>query len=88
MRDYQRREGIMLFRIEGNDDKVRFIPVTTEAQRLIHASVEASKHGEDMEGPLFRPFKNNTTGELRKSLHPKSVYQDIVVTPTLGVHYI
>jgi integrase/recombinase XerD len=88
MRDYQRREGIMLFRIEGNDDKVRFIPVTTEAQRLIHASVETSKHGEDMEGPLFRPFKNNTTGELRKSLHPKSVYQDIVVTPTLGVHYI
>jgi len=78
VRDYQRREGIMHFRIEGKGDKVRFIPVATEAQRLIHAYVEASMHGEDLEGPLFRPVKNNTTGELRKSLHPKSVYEDVV----------
>jgi integrase len=40
--------------------------------------VEAAKHGEDLEGPLFRPVKNNTTGVLRKPLHPKSVYQEIV----------
>jgi site-specific recombinase XerD len=36
VRDYQRREGIMHFRVEGKGDKVRFIPVATEAQRLIH----------------------------------------------------
>ena len=59
-------------------DKVRFIPVSTETQRLIHAYVEAAKHGEDLEGPLFRPVKNNTTGEIRKPLHPKLVYQEIV----------
>ncbi len=78
VRDYQRREGIMHFRIEGKGDKLRFIPVATEAQRLIHTYVEASKHGEDLEGPLFRPVKNNTTGELRKPLNPKSVYDDVV----------
>jgi integrase/recombinase XerD len=53
-------------RIESKGDKVRFIPVATEAQRLIHDYLKASAHGEDLEGPLFRPVKNNTTGELRK----------------------
>jgi hypothetical protein len=56
-------------------DKVRFIPVATEARRLIHEYLKASEHGEDLEGPLFRPVKNNTTGELRKPLNPKSVYE-------------
>ena len=45
-----------------------------------------------MEGPLFRPVRNNTTGELRKPLNPKSVYDDIVrhyareVGMTVDVH--
>lgn len=78
VRDYQRREGTMHFRIEGKGDKVRFIPVATEAQRLIHEYLKASEHGEDLEGPLFRPVKNNTTGELRKPLNPKSVYDEVV----------
>jgi integrase/recombinase XerD len=29
-------------------------------------------------GTLFRPVKNNTTGELRKQLNPKSVYDEVV----------
>jgi integrase/recombinase XerD len=78
VRDYQRREGILHFRIEGKDDKVRFIPVATEAQRLLHDYLKTSEHGEDLEGPLFRPVKNNTTAELRKPLNPKSVYDEVV----------
>jgi site-specific recombinase XerD len=45
-----------------------------------------------LEGPLFRPVRNNTTGELRKPLNPKSVYDDIVrhyareVGMTVDVH--
>jgi site-specific recombinase XerC len=68
----------MHVRIEGKGDKVRFIPVATEAQRLIHEDLKASEHGEDIEGPLFGPVKNNTTGELRKPLNPKSVYDEVV----------
>jgi site-specific recombinase XerD len=92
VRDYQRREGSLHFWIEGKGDKVRFIPVATEAQRLIHTYLEASRHGDDLEGPLFRPVKNNTTGELRKPLNPKSVYEDVVkrygkvVGITIDVH--
>jgi site-specific recombinase XerD len=59
-------------------EKVRFIPVATEAQRLLHEYLKASEHEEDLEGPLFRPVKNNTTGELRKPLNPKSVYAEVV----------
>src|SRR5690606_11975792 len=33
---------------------------------------------EDIEGPLFRPVRNNRTGSLEKALHPESVYRDIV----------
>ena len=50
----------------------------TEAQRLIEEYLKASGHGEDLEGPLFRPVKNNTTGKLRKPLNPKSVYDEVV----------
>jgi len=78
VRDYQRREGILHICIEGKGDRVRFIPVATEAQQLIHAYVETSGHGEALDGPLFRPVKNHTTGHLRKALNPKSVYQEIV----------
>jgi integrase/recombinase XerD len=59
---------------------------------LIHTYLEASRHGDDLEGPLFRPVKNNTTGELRKPLNPKSVYEDVVkrygkvVGITIDVH--
>jgi len=53
---------------------------------------EICGHGQDLEGPLFRPVRNNTTGELRKPLNPKSVYDDIVrhyareVGMTVDVH--
>jgi integrase/recombinase XerD len=45
VRDYQRREGILHFRIEGRGDKVRFIPVAPEAQRLIHGYLKTSAQG-------------------------------------------
>jgi integrase/recombinase XerD len=92
VRDYQRREGILHFRIKGKGDKVRFIPVGIEVQRLIHAYLEASGHRQYVEGPLFRPVKNNATGELRMPLYPSSVYHDIVrrygkeVGITIDVH--
>ncbi len=78
VQDYQRRDGIMHWRIEGKGGKIRYLPVATLAQRLIAAYLEAAGHGEESKGPLFRPVKNNVTGRLDKPLHPASVYQDIV----------
>jgi site-specific recombinase XerD len=36
------------------------------------------KIAHQLEWPLFRPIKNNTSKTLAKSLHPSSVYWDIV----------
>ena len=35
-------------------------------------------HRADLEGPLFRPVKNNRTGRLDRHLDPGSVYRNIV----------
>jgi len=78
VRDLQRRDGVLQFRIEGKGEKIRYVPVGMRALRLITEYLEAAGHKEDLEGPLFRPVQNRVTGELNKPLHPVSVYQDIV----------
>jgi len=44
---------------------------------LITVYLAAAQHGDDTDGPLFRPVKNNTTKPLAKPLHQSSVW-DIV----------
>src|SRR5439155_24684278 len=55
-----------------------------------------AKHGDETDGPLFRPVKNNTTGTLAKPLHKASVWDMVRLytrqigiagtAPRLGVH--
>lgn len=78
VRDLQRRDGVLQFRLEGKGEKVRYVPVGMKALRLITEYLEAAGHKEELEGPLFRPVQNRVTGQLNKPLHPVSVYQDIV----------
>jgi integrase/recombinase XerD len=88
VRDIETREGVKHFRIKGKRDKTRFIPVHPMAQRLIEEYLAMAKHGggQDgaapdssvLDGPLFRPVKNNRTGTLDKHLEPGSVYRNIV----------
>jgi integrase/recombinase XerD len=78
VRDYQRREGVMHLSIMGQGEKVRFVPVATNTQRLIQHYLEVAKHGDDLEGQLFRPVSNNTTRRRRKALSPGAVYQEVV----------
>jgi site-specific recombinase XerD len=78
VRDLHQREGVMHFRIEGKGEKIRHLPVSPKALRLIKEYLDVVGHAEDLNGPLFRPVKNNSTGTLRKALNPASVYRDIV----------
>lgn len=83
VRDMQSRQGVMHFRVKGKRDKIRFIPAHPTAQRLIAEYLEVLKLGRrqgtlDLDGPLFRPVRNNRTGTLDKHLDPGSVYQNIV----------
>ena len=68
----------MQFRLEGKGEKVRYVPVGMKVLRLITEYLAAAGHKEELEGPLFRPVRNQVTGELNKPLHPGLVYQDIV----------
>jgi hypothetical protein len=83
-------------RIEGKREKIRSIPLAIAAQCLITAYLAAAKHGEETDGPLFRPVKNNTTKSLAKPLHKSSVWNMVRLytkqigiagtAPRLGVH--
>jgi len=85
VKDLQRRDGVLQFRVQGKGGKVRYIPVGMKAQRLITEYLEAAGHKEKVEEPLFRPVRNHVTGELNKPLHPGSVYQEIVLRYGRGV---
>ncbi|MDH5677973.1 MAG: tyrosine-type recombinase/integrase [Nitrospinota bacterium] len=78
VKDLQSREGVSHFKIHGKGGKIRFIPVNPVAQRLISAYMEACGHKEELKGPLFRPVRNNRTGELNRALNPNSVYRNIL----------
>jgi len=76
--DLQQRRGIVHLCVKGKGGKLRYIPVHPKAITLIEDYLEASGHRDDLDGALFRPVRNNATGELNKHLHPESIYRDIV----------
>ena len=78
VRDMQSRQGVVHFRVKGKRGKTRFVPVHPMGQRLIEEYLAFAKHGAELDGPLFRPVKNNRTGILEKHLDPGSVYRNIV----------
>jgi len=78
VRDMQSRQGVVHFRVKGKRGKTRFVPVHPTGQRLIEAYLMFSMHGSELDSPLFRPVKNNRTGDLEKHLDPGSIYRNIV----------
>ena len=79
VRDIELREGVPHLRVLGKRDKIRFVPLHALAQRLINEYLAVAGHADDPRGPLFRPIRNNRTPEgLARSLHPGSVYRDVV----------
>jgi integrase/recombinase XerD len=78
VKDIQSREGVMHFRVQGKRDKIRFVPVNPMTGRLINGYLDEAGHKGDLKGPLFRPVRNNRTGELNRPLDPNSIYRNIV----------
>lgn len=78
VKDLHSRQGVLHFRIMGKRGKIRFVPVNAAAQRTIEDYLAMAGHRADLEGPLFRPVKNNRTGRLDRHLDPASVYRNIV----------
>ncbi len=78
VKDMENREGVPHFRIHGKGSKIRFVPIQPMAGRLMATYLAEAAHHTDIKGPLYRPVKNNRTGELRRPLDPNSVYRNIV----------
>ena len=74
VKDYQSIRDVLHFRVHGKRSKIRMVPVAPIAQELLSLYIESAGHGSDLEGALFRPVKNNVTGNLQKPLHPQAVY--------------
>ena len=64
VKDLQSRQGVIHFRVKGKREKIRFVPAHAQAQRLIESYLVMAGHGDDNDGPLFRPVRNNRTGEI------------------------
>ncbi len=75
VKDIQHREGAPHLAVHGKGRKIRYVPLHPEAGRLIHDYLGLANHGDERNGALFRPIRNNRTGTLQKPLHPDAVYR-------------
>lgn len=80
----QQRRGILHFRVHGKGSKTRYVPIHPRAIGLIEEYLEAAGHREDRDGALFRPVKNNATGDLAKALSADAVYLNVVLHHARG----
>ena len=82
VKDMTRRDGIMHFKIRGKGrggKKIRYIVVGPQALRFIEEYLEEAAHRDHLDGPLFRPVKNNSGRGKDTGLNPNSIYRDIVL---------
>jgi integrase/recombinase XerD len=76
VKDYRNmRRGVPHLTVSGKGEKTRYLPLHPGTNELIHDYLEAAGHGADDNGALFRPIRNNRTGELDKALDPDMVYK-------------
>jgi integrase/recombinase XerD len=69
------RKGVPHLKVSGKGGKNRYLPLHPGTHALIHEYLVAAGHGEDDSGALFRPVRNNTTGELEKAIIPDGIYK-------------
>ncbi len=76
VKDLQSRQGLIHFKVKSKRGKIRFVPAHPQAQRLIEHYLLMAGHGDDKDGALFRPVRNNRTGELERPLNANSLYRN------------
>jgi integrase/recombinase XerD len=64
------RRGVPHLKVDGKGEKMRFLPLHPGTNALIHDYLDAAGHGEDENGALFRPIKNNRGKTLEHALTP------------------
>lgn len=75
VQDIHPRRGVSHLRVHGKGGKVRNIPLHAGTQELLTDYLEASGHIHEKSGALFRPVRNNRTGELDRKLSGDGIYK-------------
>lgn len=78
VKDIHLRRGVTHLRVHGKGGKLRYVPAHAQTLDRINEYLEAAGHKDDLDGPLFRPVKNNVTGTLDRPLSPSAVYDHVV----------
>lgn len=73
--DIHLRRGVPHLRVHGKGEKLRNIPLHPATQGLLADYLEASGHAHEKSRPLFRPIRNNRTGELDRTLSGDGIYK-------------
>lgn len=73
------RRGVPHLRVHGKGGKLRYIPTHSNTLRLVSEYLEVAGHGQDIDGPLFRPIINPRVGHTATALTPGGVYSSVVV---------
>jgi integrase/recombinase XerD len=71
----QSRRGVPHLKVSGKGGKTRYLPLHPAASALIADYLEASKHGDEETGALFRPVNRNLAESVGKSVTPDAVYK-------------
>ena len=69
------RKGVPHLKVSGKGGKTRYLPLHPGTNGLITDYLDAAGHGVDDNGALFRPIRNNRTGELENAITADGVYR-------------
>lgn len=74
----QMDEGVLFFIVQGKGEAIRKIPINPKTLRLIDGYLKKSGHGDEMNGPLFRPIDNSGKISVDKHINTNSIYKYVV----------
>lgn len=73
--DLQLRRGVQHLRVHGKGSKIRYVPIHPGTAELLDIYLQHAGHGDDLQGALFRPLRNNVHSDPRASVTPDGVYK-------------
>lgn len=71
------RRGVLHLVVFGKGSKTRYVPIHPAALTALDDYLDAAGHRDDRQGPLFRPIKNNVTGDLDAALTGDGIYGEL-----------
>jgi site-specific recombinase XerD len=69
------RKGVPHLKVSGKGGKTRYLPLHPGTNGLITDYLDAAGHSADDSGALFRPLRNNRTGDLEAAITPDGIYK-------------